>query len=167
MYTMRKRGGTEEGFQGWFEDLSNISIVKTSCKSSLPPIPGPCNDKYKCRHLLALAKPLNVLSLDTRNFQWIFHLALLSSIRLYPLFGYVNGNRRIESYFIRLLTFVFLYKLPDLYGKGLLIVSRLNFRRIIFHTSFSFYSIIIVNVHVKIACKASRTGETRYYTWII
>lgn len=143
MYTMRKRGGTEEGFQGWFEDLSNISIVKTSCKSSLPPIPGPCNDKYKCRHLLALAKPLNVLSLDTRNFQWIFHLALLSSIRLYPLFGYVNGNRRIESYFIRLLTFVFLYKLPDFYGKGLLIVSRLNFRRIIFPRNISYLVFVL------------------------
>lgn len=95
----------EEGFQGCFEDLSNISIVKTSCcckpNHSSPP-PPPFLDprvmiNIKCRHLLAvglLAKPLNVLSLDTRNFQWIFHLAFLSSIRLCPLFGYVNGNRR-------------------------------------------------------------------------
>lgn len=101
---MRKRSSTEEGFQGCFEDLSNISIVKTSCcckpnhSSPPPPIPGPrCNDKYKASppsRGWIVAKPLNVLSLDTRNFQWIFHLAFLSSIRLCPLFGYVNGNRR-------------------------------------------------------------------------
>lgn len=35
MYTMRKRGGTEEAFQGCLEDLSNISIVKDELQTPL------------------------------------------------------------------------------------------------------------------------------------
>lgn len=73
-------------------------VVANQTTPPSPPIPGPrCNDKYKASppsRGWIVAKPLNVLSLDTRNFQWIFHLAFLSSIRLCPLFGYVNGNRR-------------------------------------------------------------------------
>lgn len=69
--------------------LRRVVVANQTTPPSPPPIPGPrCNDKYKASppsRGWIVAKPLNVLSLDTRNFQWIFHLAFLSQYPPLPI----------------------------------------------------------------------------------